>query len=43
MLLTVHNLHYPARPDSQAREAIERGCYGAFLGRWRASPAADDY
>lgn len=43
ILLSVHNLHFLLDLTAKAREAIEAGEYGAFLGAWLASPAADDY
>ena len=43
ILLSVHNLHFLLDLTARAREAVERGSYGAFLGEWLASPAADDY
>ena len=43
ILLSVHNLHFLLDLTRRAREAIRQGTYGAFLGEWLASPAADDY
>ena len=43
ILLSVHNLHFLLDLTARARDAVERGAYGAFLGEWLASPAADDY
>ena len=43
ILLSIHNLHFLLDLTARARDAIERGEYGAFLGEWLASPAADDY
>jgi queuine tRNA-ribosyltransferase len=43
ILLSIHNLHFLLDLTSRAREAVERGAYGAFLAAWLGSPAADDY
>ena len=39
----LHNLHFLLELTARARQAIERGTYGAFLGEWLAGPGADDY
>jgi queuine tRNA-ribosyltransferase len=43
ILLSEHNLFYLLDLTRRAREAIEQGCYGAFLRSWMESPGADDY
>jgi queuine tRNA-ribosyltransferase len=43
ILLSIHNLHFLLDLTARAREAVERGSYGAFMGDWLDSPAADDY
>lgn len=43
ILLTLHNLQYLLDLTSQARAAVERGEYAAFLEEWRQSPASNDY
>jgi queuine tRNA-ribosyltransferase len=43
ILLSVHNLHFLLDLTARARGAVERGSYGAFMGDWLASAAADDY
>lgn len=43
ILLSVHNLAFLTNLTVEAREAIERGEYGAFLQRWLEGPGADDY
>ena len=43
ILLSIHNLHFLIDLTEKAREAIEGGRFGAFLGQWLASPAAADY
>ena len=43
ILLSLHNLHYLLDLTARAREAVERGEYGAFIDEWLGSPAADDY
>ena len=43
ILLSLHNLHFLLDLTAQAREAVERGAYGAFMASWLDSPAADDY
>jgi queuine tRNA-ribosyltransferase len=43
ILLSVHNLHFLLDLTAKAREAVERGEYGAFLAAWLSSEAAEDY
>jgi queuine tRNA-ribosyltransferase len=43
ILLSLHNLHFLLELTAQARQAIERDAYGAFLAGWLAGPGADDY
>jgi len=43
ILLSIHNLHFLLDLTARAREAVERGEYGAFLGAWLESPAQADY
>ncbi len=43
ILLSIHNLHYLLELTRRAREAVECGCYGAFLDGWMRSPAANDF
>ncbi len=43
ILLSIHNLHFLLDLTAQARDAVERGEYGAFLNAWLESPAAADY
>lgn len=43
ILLSIHNLHFLLDLTAQAREAVERREYGAFLAAWLGSPAAEDY
>ena len=43
ILLSIHNLHFLLDLTARARDAVERGEYGAFLAEWLESPAAEDY
>ncbi len=43
ILLSIHNLYFLLDLTARAREAVERGEYGAFLAAWLDSPAAEDY
>jgi queuine tRNA-ribosyltransferase len=43
ILLSIHNLHFLLDLTEQARCAIERGEYRAFLDGWLSGPGADDY
>ncbi len=42
-LLSIHNLAFLADLTARAREAVEAGRYGEFLGEWMDGPGADDY
>jgi queuine tRNA-ribosyltransferase len=43
ILLTVHNLHFLLDLTRRARREVQSGSYGAFLEKWRSSPACEDY
>lgn len=43
ILLSIHNLALLTNLTVEARTAIERGGYGAFLQQWLEGPGADDY
>ena len=40
-LLSIHNLAFLAELTARAREAVEAGRYGEFLGEWMDGPGAD--